>query len=419
MTGYPCAQNSVPPQSSIQPSRRTAPCLKLAFGLLCVVGGSGVQAAEDGFHPYASLSYTRDNNLFRLPDDQVGYDGQRSENLRSLEAGLAFNKIYGRQELSLQAKASSVNFEHFKNLDYNGKDVSAEWRWHLGNHLEGKAGVQYSEVLAPYTDVQTRERNLRTQRHEYLNGGWLLHPSWRLRAGATRDRYQYDLAIQSYSNRTDSVGEVGIDYLAYSGSAIGLQARKLKSQYDKVLLTGSGKLIDQSSDQHELMLKLLWKVSGISEVELLGGRVERTHAFFAERDSSGFNSRLRARTLLGGQWSAEGAMWREFSPVESNVVSYSLNTGASVSALWAVSPKWQMNATTRYEKRDFRGMLIAAAGLQLDDKTRNSSLGLTFVPHRMVQVGASVFRQSRSSSPLLGRGGFHASGASLNVNLQY
>jgi hypothetical protein len=148
--------------------------------LVCALWMSGACAAEDAFHPFVSLGYTRDNNLFRLPDNRPGYDGLRGDDFRTVEAGLLFDKIYGRQEFSVQAKTSSVNFKHFKDLDYNGKDLSAEWHWRLGNHFDGKAGLQYTQVLAPYTDVVTRERNIRVQRHEYLNGNWQLHPRWRL-----------------------------------------------------------------------------------------------------------------------------------------------------------------------------------------------------------------------------------------------
>lgn len=387
--------------------------------LMCALSATTAQAAEDAFHPFASIGYTRDNNLFRLPDNHPGYDNRREDNLRTLEAGLLFDKTYGRQEFSVQAKTSNVSFDHFKALDYNGKDLAAEWHWRLGSQFDGKAGVQYTQVLAPYTDVITRERNIRVQRHEYLNGNWQVHPSWRVRAGATHDRYRYDLSSQAYSNRNDDVAEAGVDYLAHSGSYIGLQARKLKSRYEKMRTTATGQPLDPGSEQTELKLRMLWKVTGVSELELLGGHAKRTHAFFAERDSSGFNARLQARTLMGGQWSANAALWREFSPVESNIVSYSLNSGMSASAVWAFSSKLQVNASTRYEKRDFKGMLVTAAGLQFDDRTRNHSLGLTYVPYRLVQLNTSVFRQSRSGAPLLGSGGFHANGVSFNVNLQY
>jgi len=387
--------------------------------MLCMLSTGGAQAAEDAFHPFVSLGYSRDNNLFRLPDSSPGYDGQREDTLRTVEAGLLFDKTYGRQEFSVQAKTNNVSFDHFKALDYNGKDISGDWIWHLGNQFDGRAGVQYTQVLAPYTDVVTRDRNIRIQRHEYLNGNWLFHPSWRLHAGGTHDRYSYDLVSLNYNNRNDDMAEAGVDYLATSGSYIGLQARKLKSRYDQMRTAANGQLLDPGSDQTELKLRLLWKVTGISELELSGGNAKRTHAFFTERDSSGFNARLQARTLLDGQWSAQGAMWREFSPVESSIVSYSLNTGASLSAIWAFSSKLQMNASSRYERRDFKGLFVQATGIQLDDRTHDNSLGVVYVPYRRVQLSASAFRQSRSGAPILGNAGFHANGVSLNVNLQY
>jgi exopolysaccharide biosynthesis operon protein EpsL len=402
------------------PPRRTvlAQCALLALAL----GAGTAQAvvADPGLHPYASLGYSYDDNLFRLDDRSPGYDNVRGDHSTQLQAGLLFNQTYGRQDITLQAKASRVTFEHFGQLDYNGKDLLADWVWQVGNRLSGTAGVSYSEVLAPYTDIVTRERNLRTQRHEYVTGGWGFHPSWRARLSYSRDNYKYDLASQAYNNRVDEVAEAGVDFLASSGSTIGLQADKLKRKYDQVRQVG-GRPVDAGSDQDDVKLRVLWRATPVTNVQFLGGWARRTHAFFTERDASGFNAKLKANTSYDGHLGFDAALWRQFEGVESALASYAMNTGASVAASWSFSAKLQASAQAKVEKRVFNGLLSSSSGLDVNDRTHSSSVGLTYVPLRTTQVSLSVYRDARSgiATQVFGNGNYHATGVSLNVNLQY
>jgi hypothetical protein len=279
-------------------------------------------------------------------------------------------------------------------------------------------GATYAQVLAPYTDVVTNERNLRTTVHEYGYGIWTFHSNWKLRAGLTRDRNTYDLDAQSFSNRTDDTGELGIDYQVASGSRIGVQVHKLKSRYEKLRIV-DGQAIDPSSDQDDAKLHVYWSATPVTDLDFTGGWARRTHVLFSERDSSGANARLKANTLLSGQVRLTAQLWREFSGIESNVVSYSLNTGASAAATWVFDPQLQFDAQSRYEKRDFKGLLAQAFALDLHDQTTQNSLGVTYVPGRKIQLGLSVYRETRHGIPLLGSGSYRSNGASINVNLQY
>jgi exopolysaccharide biosynthesis operon protein EpsL len=387
--------------------------------VLCALASAGAVAGpSDALHAFASLGYSHDNNLFRLPDDSPGYDNTRGDSSRSVDAGLLFNQTYGRQVISAQAKVSKVSFSHFTVLDYNGKDMSVDWGWHLGNHLEGNAGATYNEVLAPYTDVVTNQRNLRTQQREYARGAWSFHPDWRARLSLSRDRYRYDLSSQVYNNHSDDQAEAGVDYLVRSGSTVGLQVARNKRKYDQLRPLGT-QLVDAGSDQTDIKLKVVWRATPVTDVQFLGGRARRSYAYFTERDSRGFNSRLTVSSVVAGSVSLSGSAWHEFSSVDSNLFSYSLNTGASASALWAISSKLQATAQTQYLKRNFNGELAAALPVDFTDRTRNSSLGLTYVPLSALRLNASVYREARSGFALLGSGSYHANGVSFNANLQY
>jgi hypothetical protein len=99
---------------------------------------------NDALHVYGGVAYGHDDNLLRIADDQPAFDNQRGDSWWTREGGLIFDKTYSRQRITLVAKLSKTNFDHFKQLDYDGKDLQANWGWQLGNHLEGRIGTSYS-----------------------------------------------------------------------------------------------------------------------------------------------------------------------------------------------------------------------------------------------------------------------------------
>lgn len=388
--------------------------------LICALYGGVAHAEDDALRPFVALGYSYDDNLFRLADGNPGYDNTRGDHSRQVQAGLDFFHTYGRQGINLQAKVSKVTFEHFTQLDYNSKDYHATWIWQLGNHLSGNAGSSYTQVLAPYTDVVTRERNLRVQKHTFVDGTWRFHPSWDVRASVSHDRYSYDLASQHYNDRNDDVLEAGVDYLASSGSLIGLQADQVKRRYDDLRRFGALQ-VDAGNEQKGVKLRMLWRATPVSSLTFLGGWVQHSHVYFTERDSSGFNAKLNGTTTVGGGVSLNAALWRQYDAVESPLASYSLNTGASVNANWIITSQLKATADTRYLRRHFDGLLASANALDISDINRTHSLGLEYGPSRRVLLSASVFRDSRRglATQVFGNGNYHAQGVSFNVNLQY
>jgi len=390
----------------------------LAVAGTLAAGGALAGPDDEGLHPFVALGYDHDNNLFRLPDSSPGYDNVRGDSSRRVEAGLNFNKTYGREVVTVLAKFDRVSFDHFTQLDYNGKDVRLDLAWHLGNHVNGTAGMTYLEVLAPYSDYAIRERNLRVQKHTYAVANWNFHPSWQVRGAAVRDRYTYDLSSLTYNDRNDDQVETGLDYLAASGSTVGVQLRRTKTVYDSLRLF-SGNLVDPGSTQDEVKLRTLWRVTGVTDLQFLGGYVRRNHVYFTERDASGVNARLTANTVLTGSVRMNGALWREFAGSESGVASYTLNRGASLGASWVATAKLLVEAQARYERRLFDGLLVATLPIEFSDRSHLNSLGLTYAPTSAVQLTASAFHEARSGRAIAGNSNYRASGVSFGVNLHY
>ncbi|WP_245774162.1 XrtB/PEP-CTERM-associated polysaccharide biosynthesis outer membrane protein EpsL [Rugamonas rubra] len=375
-------------------------------------------ALSDTIHPFVTLGYSYDDNLFRLPDEVAGFAGSRSDTMRQTAVGVSFERPLGRQILTGQAKLSNVKFSHYDQLDYNAKDFLAALEWHLGNHLSGNLGGKYVQTLTPFTDYHSNERNLRTQRREYVDGAWRFHPSWQLRGGFAQEKFSYDLPAQRYNDRSEDVANMGIDYLAPSGSRVGLQLRRLKGAYANLRSVG-GVLVDDGYSQDELKADVNWRFSGTTQLQMLVGWARREHRFFTGRDASGANGRGSVEWRPLGKLAFTVAGWREFAAVESNLVSNSFNKGGSVAAAWDISAKLRADASLRRETRDFAKINGIAFSGSSEDSIRSANLGLTYAPLPTVQLNAGLFRESRSGSPLVGTGNYSANGGSFNVSAQF
>jgi len=385
--------------------------------LIAAVGASSAHAAiSDTIHPFVALNYSHDENLFRL--DNTGSVANSSDNSKQAQAGFSFDRPIGRQIITGQFKVSRVTFDRNEQLNYNGKEFAAAWQWHLGNHLEGHVGASYNQTLTSFADSHSTERNLRTQRRDYADAYWRFHPTWRVHAGYTRDKYNYALTSQAYNNRTEEAGDVGVDYLTAGGSRIGLLARRYKGIYPNHRLS-QGTLIDDSFTQDELKADIYWVLSGVSQIQVLAGWAKREHTFFTGRDASGPNGRAYYYWTPAPRAKLTLSAWRDYSAVESSLVNSSLNRGASLSGTYDISSKMQATANYRRENRDFNktGGLVFPG--DVSDTSRVSSAGLTYVPRQFVQVGVNAYHEKRTSSPLFGSGNYTANGMSVNLTAQF
>jgi exopolysaccharide biosynthesis operon protein EpsL len=368
----------------------------------------------EGLQGFAGLHYAYDDNLLRIAEGAPVFNGHKSDKYRALVYGLMYDKGIGRQDLYLMAKLTKVDFDYFRQLNYQGKDIQARWNYEIGNYLSGNLEGSYNRTLAPFTDFHTGERNLRTHKRQYLDVFWRLHPSFRLRSAIENNAFRYELSSQKVNDRDERMTEAGFDYISRAENTAGLVARKIKGTYHTRRLTG-----DDNFEQDELKARVHWRPSGVTQVQVLAGYAKRKHALVGEKDSSGANGRVTVTYTPRGKMTYSAAAWREFAALESTVVSYSLNRGASFNARWDVTGKTNVTARLSREKRAYNARVATPVSTTYRDALRNASLDLTTNPTRKVAVTLSAFRQSRSGVPLLNQGSYKAKGVSLSVNAQF
>jgi exopolysaccharide biosynthesis operon protein EpsL len=389
--------------------------------LVALAGASCLPAAaqiSDTIHPYVSVGYSYDDNLLRLPEAAKTQYGSLGDHTRTALAGVQLEQTFGRQQVTADLSASRVTFDRFDQYNYNGKKGNVNWLWRLGNYLDGRIAASYDETLTPFSDFRTDERNLRKQRGYTADGGWRFHPSWRVRAAASRTEYDYELDAQKVLNRDVTATVAGLDYYSTTGSTIGLQARREKGDYTNPPVRG-GIVFNQNYTQDELKLKVFWRIGEVSQLEFLGGRVKRKHELGILGDPGAGNGRVTFTWLPRSTLQLVAVARREFDAFEGAGVNYTLTKGGNVDVNWVPTAKIQVRGSVRQYKREFgsgNGTIVLPPNL--NDDTKGASLGLTYSPRERIQLGVSVSHEKRTSDSSFSYS-YRTRGAAVNATIQF
>ncbi|MCS0659048.1 XrtB/PEP-CTERM-associated polysaccharide biosynthesis outer membrane protein EpsL [Massilia terrae] len=396
---------------------QTSKTLALLIGALFALPALAQQ--DEGFHPYAGIGWGHDDNLLRVPDNLPGFDNTRSDSWKQGVAGFYYDHTWSRQRVLLQTRLARVDYDHFKQLNYTGKNLEGTWYWQLGNHLSGKLGTLFDETLAPYTDFYSDQRNLRTRRRNFFEGAWRFHPSWQAKTAFAKDSWTYELNSQRFNNRTEYASELEGDYVPANGSTIGLVYRHLNGRYPNGYPFGF-LIVNNDYKQDELKARIDWLLTGTTTLQGLVGYARRDQPSFGGT-TSGANGRVSLLYTPRGKVTYTASVWQDFAPLESTVVSTTLNKGVSLGATWSASAKIKVDALATYERRsyDVRAGSALQGASNLRDALRTASLNAVWQVTRKVEVSTGVVHQSRSGSAVLGLGAFKSNMVTLNASLVF
>lgn len=375
-------------------SQRLLPLLIIPGMVLGIPVAARAQAAIDEgqvLRPYVGVSVSHEDNILGTSDAAIAAGTPKlSDTARRVEAGLIFDKSISQQRLTASINLDRTSYNRFSNLDYNGRDLRANWNWHIGKHLEGNLGATHVRSLTSIQDSLTATGlpsqlpNVRTQDRQYFDASWLLHPSWRLRGGLSHYELDYDQIGPQVANRKIDDGELGIDYLARSGSSVGLQYRHAKGNFPFSVLN------DYSQD--EVKARVDWKLTGKTDLLFLAGWVRRENDLAPASDFSGFNGRINAVWRATGKTTLNASLWREVGAQDDQTASYSLNRGISLGGGWEITRQVRLDGQFQQERRDY-----TPANLPRKDRIKYATLQLSYYPLRKLRLQASVYRTVQDS----------------------
>ena len=208
-----------------------------------------------------------------------------------------------------------------------------------------------------------------------------MHPSWKLRAGVARERWEYELQAQRFNNRTEQAVEAELVYPPRSGSSVGLVARRLKGDFPFRRPNRPNPLLTDDFTQDELKARVNWLATGSTTLQALVGYVRREQPSFGEGKTSGVNGR--------------------------------------VTALYQPQGKIKVDASAIYEKRNYNARREFPGSEDLNDTIRSANLRATWQVKRKIQLQAGYSHQARSGSRVLGTSRFDANVVQVAANVLF
>ncbi len=415
--------------------------------------------------PYFDYTVTADDNMMRFRDtvlNQTKADldreqfsterirelisqGKTADILNRFSGGILFEKQISRQRLSAGFNWTYNRYERFHEINNNLLSANGNWHWLLGNRFEGNIGANYQQSLLPFI-FQPGSKAIRNERSEFINGAWRFHPSWSLRGDYTR----YDLTVDSnfsinaganpsvptfnrfqFLSRSENRFELGLDYLTASQNKIGVLFRDTLGEFTNPTVAQDNLLRVNGFNQVEVMAKTIWNVTEKSQLELMGGWVNRSNSTgFSGRDFDGFNGRLIYHWQPTEKLGLTLNGWRLTSVMQQLTGSFSLNTGGSIVPSWNITSKVRLEGDFSYEDRQFDRFSVqqTQSNFQIgrNNTFRNATLRLVYTPQPGLLLSTSIYHSDLNATsgaidPKTGLpqaiGDFNANG--VTANLQY
>ncbi len=382
---------------------------------LCL-GGVPLAVAQSGdrpIRPYVEFGYAYDSNLLRTPDLATSNRDQLSDTMRTITAGMIFERTLGRQSVNARVNLSRTYFDRFKNIDFDSRDVQANLNWQLGSKFSGSLNTRSDTTLSPFTELNDGQRNIRTSDRSSANAVWSGFSGLQLSAGAANAEFHFDSATQRSGNRRIQTQNIGVDFLPASGNRIGVLAQRSQAKFP-IDAPGAPKRLNDYIE-NELKLRLDFNLSGKTSVRFVGGKTQRLHEILPVRDFNGFNARLAATMVPTGKQVVTVNLFREVGAVDNLITNFTINQGISLDTVWVPSAKLRVEGRFSFEKRDFNSL----GGLLSNrmDQLHNASLGVIYTPYPFMQIGVTATRDSLRSNQTFRTN--HAGGVATSIRLQY
>lgn len=365
--------------------------------------------------PYVSYTMLADDNILRIRDNLDAQALLGTNNLFDIShrftGGAFFEKKISRQQFTANGSWSHNRYNKFNQINNDAIDLKGNWKWLLGNHLDGNMGAKFNEGQSPFL-FQPAIKNITTQRSEYFNFSWHFHPSWQLNGGYTHLSFKSDNQRLRFQNRLEHRFEAGLDYVARSNSTIGIQYRNIQGKFTLPITQANGISTHNKYEQHEIKAKIRWRLTGKSQIEFLGGWVDRKNTLLSSNDFNGLNARLTFNWRPTSKTGITLTGKRETNPIQSLNANFSVITGASVSAYWRLTEKIMISSDFSYLSQKSKWFTN-----QITNGSRNdiltASLGLTYIPYHGIEISTALTHNSLSTDSSLG--GFNANGATVSL----
>ncbi len=334
-----------------------------------------------------------DDNILRREN------GGQGDTVTRIGAGFRHDqRIVGRQRLLVEGRGDWYSYDRFSDLSHFGYSVLGDWRWELGNDLSGSVFLGRERRLVDIAETQSAVRDMVTTTRFGANGGYLVTPSTRLRAG-----FEHGIADRQRSATAETRANavtVGADYVSPLRNTLGVEYRRARGDApvaeDVVPL---GTFVNNDYDEREVAVVASYAPGTQLRADGRLGRTKREYSELPNRDFSGTTGRLRVEWLPGNKTILGVEAYKEPRSIIDVAASHVVVKGVAFGPSWAPSEKLVFAVRLINERRTFEGDPALAAGAPLrDEQLHTLRLGVGWEPLRHWQAGFAVDRGTRDSN---------------------
>jgi exopolysaccharide biosynthesis operon protein EpsL len=366
--------------------------------------GAETEEDADNFRPYIADHLTYDDNLFRLANQVdsnriLGPGMSKWDVVNQFTAGGRIEYPISRQRLILDLRLDDNRFANNRDLDNLSTDDMATWKWKLGRELSGDVGYGYKHSLASFAYTQFFLKDMVSEQDGFFDLAYAWHPRWKLNAGARWQDNTHSNDLRAFLDRQSATGLIGLTYTTPAHNSAGLEYR-----YTGVYLPNRHPTPESLIDNHYRVQTfggvLDW---GVTAKTHIGGRVGYTrleNRQYTQRDFSGATWRASLDWAATAKTRVNLSGWRDLQPSQTVDASYMIVQGASLSAIWDVTPKLGLTGRVSHETLDFEGDPGLATG-QFGPRRDTLWIGrvaLAYRPWRKVEMGLAYQAERRDST---------------------
>lgn len=363
------------------------------------------QAAHDPydlFTPSIGATYAWDDNLFRLPDgvDPLSFMGhqQRSDQIRTIDLGVTFDKVYEQQRFSVNLDLDQNHFATYTYLDYTAKNGTATWFWSITPDVTGHLLFTRSESLnsfADFTAVSTFQRNINVDETRRVDADWRF--SGQLHAGAAFYELTQTNTIPAYAFENVRIYsfEPNVSLVSLAGNTLSLYGRAAQGDYLGQQLSATSQT-DNTFSEHEAGVRISYAVDG--QTSLFGqlGELARQNPHYGDRNFSGLVGVLNWNWIFSGKTSGQVQLSRSIGSYVSETSSYVITDRLAIGPTWAATERTSFSAALLETGYEFKDSLVPTQ-LRRDHNT-GGLISAAWQPVREVTLTATANKSKRNSN---------------------
>jgi hypothetical protein len=254
--------------------------------------------------------------------------------------GLRVDKPYAQQRFVLDGTIRANRYDNYPLLDGNALDYRAAWNWRLGSRIGGVLSANRTQSLVNYSDFgDTSQRNVRTSEMQLLSADGLIFGGWHAIGSLLRQTTKNSVQIQAEGSYEAAGTELGMRYVAPSGTSLSVVLRSLDGKYigrvpDPV------NVLDDGFQRRNAEAVAAWALGGRTDATLRLGRTDYRSNHLSQRNFAGNVLSAAVRWTPTAKLAFGIDAGTDLQPYQDSFASYRVDRRLSV------GPSWELGART-------------------------------------------------------------------------